>query len=182
VKIRRILVRLDPASRGRVVLEAAAALADKMEAELVGLFVENVNLVHLAGFPFAHEVGFPSATRRLLNVAGMERSLRALAKNARKELALVVRDIPVRWSFQVTRGSNASDPFLAAVDADLVVVNMTQLDEPAPIAGVRVVRAGNPEALRAALEDDLPGILVLAGTDDALVGETLRKLLEEDST
>jgi len=64
MKIRRVIVGLEPASRNAAKLEAAARLAARMEAELVGLFVENIDLLHFAGLPFAREVGFASATRR----------------------------------------------------------------------------------------------------------------------
>jgi hypothetical protein len=42
---------------------------------------------------------------------------------------------------------------------------------------VRVVRAGDVETLRRALEEADGGVLVLAGTDDELMGETLRSVL-----
>ena len=43
--------------------------------------------------------------------------------------------------------------------------------------GVRIVRAGDVETLRRALEEAGGGVLVLAGADDDLVGETLRRVL-----
>jgi len=178
VKIRRVIVGLEPAPQSRAVLEAAAELAGSMEAELVGLFVENVNLLHFAGLPFACEVGLISATRRALDVESMERSLRALAREAHQTLAAVAGRTPVRWSFRVVRGSTADELLAAAAEADLVVANIEQPEEPERPVRVRVVRAGDVDALRAALEEEAGGILVLAGADDALIGETLRKLLE----
>ena len=55
--LRRIVVGLDAGPRDRAALEAAAQLAARMQAELVGLFVEDIDLLHLAGLPFAREVG-----------------------------------------------------------------------------------------------------------------------------
>jgi hypothetical protein len=178
VKIRRIVVRVDAAPRRRAVLVAAAALADKLEAELVGLFVEDVDLLHFAGLPFAREVGFTSATRRPLDVAAMERSLRALAKDAHETLALVARGTPVRWSFRVARGPEALELLAVATDEDLVVASVAPADDPVRGVAVRIVRAGEWDELRAALDAEAGGILVLAGSDDALVGETLRRLCE----
>ena len=48
MKIRRVIVGLDPALRSRALLEAAVELAGQMEAELLGLFVENQDLLHFA--------------------------------------------------------------------------------------------------------------------------------------
>ncbi len=42
--IRRILVALDASPHSQAALEAASDLADALKAELVGIFVEDVNL------------------------------------------------------------------------------------------------------------------------------------------
>jgi K+-sensing histidine kinase KdpD len=181
VKIRRIIIGLEPAPRSHATLEAAARLAAQMEAELVGLFVENINLLHFAALPFAREVGFASASRRALDVEGMERSLRGLAREARQTLAAVAGRVPVRWSFRVARGSAAGELLAAAADADLVIVNVEETDHLEQATTIRVVRAGDPDALRAAMEEG-GGILVLAGADDTVVGDTLLKLIGQART
>ncbi len=63
-KKNRILVAIDTSPHGRAALEAAADLAAASSAELCGLFVEDLNLLRLAGLPFAHEIEFASATPR----------------------------------------------------------------------------------------------------------------------
>jgi nucleotide-binding universal stress UspA family protein len=177
VKIRRVIVGLDPALQSRALLEAAVELAERMEAELVGLFVENQDLLHFAGLPFAREVGFASATRRTLDVESMERSLRALAKEAQQTLASVAGRTAVQWSFRVVRGSPAAELLAVAEESDLVIANLEDPAELPPSVSVRVVRAGDVETLRRALEEAAGGVLLLAGTDDDLVGETLRSVL-----
>jgi hypothetical protein len=178
VKIRRIVVGLDPAPRSRMVLEPAAAVAEKLEAELVGLFVENMNLLNFARFPFAHEVGLSLATRRALNLAGMERSLRAAASEAREMLAALAGGTALRWSFRVTRGVLAAELLAAADEADLVVAG-PELPDDLCRPNIRVVRAEDPRALHAALREDAGGALVLAG-EEALIGAALRSLLNEE--
>jgi hypothetical protein len=178
VKIRRIVVGLEPARRSRTMLGAAAAVAQKLEAELLGLFVENMNLLHFARFPFAHEVGFQSATRRPLDVAAMERSLRIAATEAREMLAAVAGGTALRWSFRVTRGVLAAELLAAADEADLVVAGPALPDD-LRRPDVRVVRAEDPRALHAALREDAGGVLVLAG-EEVLIGEALRRLLDEE--
>ena len=181
MKIRRVIVGLEPASRSAAKLEAAARLAARMEAELVGLFVENIDLLHFAGLPFAREVGFASATRREVGLEAMERSLRALGREAQQTLAAVAGRVPVRWSFRVVRGAAAVETLASAGESDLVIANIEEPREAGRAVAVRVVRAGDPDALRAALEE-CDGILVLAGADDAVVGETLRELLGQEWT
>lgn len=179
MKIRRIIIGLETAPRGQATLEAAARLAAQMEAELVGMFVENIDLLHFAALPFAREVGFASASRRALDVEGMERSLRGLAREARQSIAAVAGRVPVRWSFRVARGSASVELLAAAADADLVIINVEETDDLGRATPVRIVRAGDPDALRAAIEEG-GGILVLAGADDTVVGATLLKLIGQE--
>lgn len=175
MKIRRVIVGLDPAAQSRALLEAAFELAGQMQAELLGLFVENQDLLHFAGLPFAREVGFESATRRALDVESMERSLRALAKEARQALESVAGRTQVQWSFRIVRGAPAAELLAAAEESDLVIANLEAPPEGTSSVSVRIVRAGDVEALRAALDEAGGCVLVLAGSDEELVGETLRK-------
>jgi hypothetical protein len=170
-------VGLDPALRSKALLEAAVELAGQMQAEFLGLFVENQDLLHFAGLPFAREVGFESATRRALDVESMERSLRALAKEARQALESVAGRMQVQWSFRVVRGAPAVELLAAAEEFDLVIANLEAPPEAPSSVSVRIVRAGDVEALLAALEEAEGGVLVLAGADEVLVGETLRKAI-----
>jgi len=121
VKIRRVVVSLDPAPPSRAALEAAAALAARLDAELVGLFVEDVDLLHFAALPFAHEIGFGSAARRPLDLAAMELQLRALGAEVRQMLEQTAARSSLRWSFRVARGSPAAELLAAAAEADLVL-------------------------------------------------------------
>jgi regulator of RNase E activity RraA len=87
----------------------------------------------------------------------------------------------VRWSFRVARGSLTEEMLAAAGQADLVIADIEQPQEAGRAITVRVVRAGDSNALRAAMEEG-DGILVLAGADNAIVGETLRKLIVDGPT
>ena len=180
MKIRRVIVGLDPAAQSRALLEAAVELAGQMQAEILGLFVENQDLLHFAGLPFAREVGFESATRRALDIESMERSLRALAREARQALESAAEGTQVQWSFRVVRGAPAAELLAAAEESDLVIANLEAPPEGPSSVRVRIVRAGDVDALRAALGEEATCVLVLAGADARLVGETLRKAAEPE--
>jgi len=175
VKIRRVIVGLDPTAHSRVLLEAAVELAGQAQAELLGLFVENQDLLHFAGLPFAREVGFESATRRALDVESMERSLRAMAREAQQMLETVAGATRVPWSFRVVRGAPAAQLLAAAEESDLVIANLETPPEGPAAVSLRVIRAGDVEALRAALEEAGGSVLVLAGADAELITDTLRR-------
>lgn len=177
MKIRRVIVGLDPAAHSRALLEAAVDLAGQMQAEILGLFVENQDLLHFAGLPFARELGLESATRRALDIESMERTLRALANEARQALESVAGATQVQWSFRVVRGAPAAELLAAAEEFDLVIANLEVPPEGPSSVSIRAVRAGDVEALRALLEAAEGGVLVLSGADAMRVRETLRKAL-----
>ena len=168
---RRIVVGLDAGPRGRATLEAAAQLAARMQAELVGLFVEDIDLLHLAGLPFAREVGYPSAALRQLDVAAMERALRATAQEVRRMLAGVAGRAPLSWSFRVARGAVLAELRAAAAQGDIVVSCAMRVTPRAPLA-VLCTPATPPEqavSAAAALADALGGaveIVLLDGEGD----------------
>ena len=85
--IRRILVALDASHHSLAALDAAAELAASLEAELQGLFVEDANLLRLAGLPVARVVRYPFATPARPDPVRMERELRVQAAQARQALA-----------------------------------------------------------------------------------------------
>ena len=122
LNIQRILVALDASPHSLSALEAAAELAANLRAELLGLFVEDINLLRMAELPFAREVGLFSGTLRRLDTQHVERQLRAQAELARQALTTIAERAQIRWSFHVTRGQIASELLDAALDADLVIL------------------------------------------------------------
>lgn len=126
MKARRIVVGLGPAPQSRAALEAAAALARLLDAELDALFVESEALLRLAGLPFAREVGASSASARPLDAAAVERAMRAQAAEARRLLAGVADPRAVRWTLRVTRGVEGEQLRAASSGADLAVASVTR--------------------------------------------------------
>ena len=116
--IRRILVALDASLHSLAALEAASELAEALKAELVGIYVEDINLLHLAGLPFAHEVSYLSVAVRQLDSPSMERELRVQAERARQVLAGVAGRRQLRWSFRVVRGLDAFGRITNLFDRD----------------------------------------------------------------
>jgi nucleotide-binding universal stress UspA family protein len=120
--IRRILVALDASTHSLAALEAAAELAANLQAELIGLFVEDENLLHLAALPFSDEVRSPSAIRQPMSSDEMEQQLRLQARQARRALAKAAERTHARWSFRTVRGQVTASVLSAALDADLLAL------------------------------------------------------------
>ncbi len=121
-KIRRILVAIDASPQSLAALEAAAELAADLDAELVGIFVEDINLIRLAALPVVLETGEASARTRRLKSSRMDRQLRSQAARAAQAMAVAAGRAQVRWSFTVARGSIETELLQAASAADLFIL------------------------------------------------------------
>ena len=120
--IRRILVAIDATPDSWAALDAAAELAAEMEAEILGLFVEDINLLRLAESPYAREVAYPTASGAPLDRARMESQLRAHSARAEKAVAAAGTREEVRWSFRSIRGEVTAEIRAAAGEADLLAI------------------------------------------------------------
>lgn len=118
----RILLALDISPRSRAALEMAAALAAELDIELAGLFVEDVDLLHLSGLPFAREVGLFSRGSQPMLVHDMEHAMQREAGEVQRLLAEAAERLRLRWSFQIARGRIANELFAQAGNFDLVVL------------------------------------------------------------
>ena len=125
---RRVVVALDSSRASRSALDASAGLAAGLGAELVGLFIEDVNQLRLGALPFTRLVG-PGPLSSDVDVRTIERSMRRAAAEARTALERLAaaRAVPVPVSFRVVRGAIARELGAAAEPADLIVVEESAL-------------------------------------------------------
>jgi len=118
----RILVAVDATSGSAAVLETAAQLASEFNAELDGIFVEDINLLRLAGLPFARELTWSTAMELHLDYQRMERTLRGYAAHAQQAVVKVTTQLKLHASLQVVRGLVAQELLRAAEKADLFIL------------------------------------------------------------
>jgi nucleotide-binding universal stress UspA family protein len=120
--IKRILVALDASPHSRAALEEAAALAARLNAELLGLFVQDLELVQLAQLPFAREVGLTSAESRALDPGSMDLALKAQAQTARTQFESIAQHHRLHFSFRVARGHVVNELLAASGEVDLLAL------------------------------------------------------------
>jgi hypothetical protein len=118
-EIERIVVSLDAVSEIHAAIEAAARLAVRWNAALHGVFIEDEDLLRLAGLPFARQVSL-GAGAEALTAAQTARQLRAFAETARRELAAAARRHDLRWSFEMVSGTAPADTVTTAA-GDFIV-------------------------------------------------------------
>jgi nucleotide-binding universal stress UspA family protein len=122
---RSIVAGIDASPQSLAALQAAADIAELLDVDLHGLFIEDINLVHMCGLPFTCEVGsFTAAMRRLDNEA-MERQLRAMAGKIRHVMEQIGQRQKVHCTFEVRRGPVVNELLAAAEGAALLSVGRT---------------------------------------------------------
>jgi len=129
----RITVMLGNNDADRTALEMLNLLAAETPGEILGLFMEDIELLSLAELPVAREYCRLTHVERQLNSADLQRQLRIQARSAQQALAAVAERIGFRWSFQTVRGSPASLLRNAAEEMDVMLLGAAR--RTLPLAG-----------------------------------------------
>ena len=176
-RIRRILLALDTTCGDADCLLIAVELAARLEAELVGLFVEDLNLIRLAGFSFVNAVSPLTASPHPIEREAAERQLRSFASRAERHLAGAAEQRRVKWTFRVVRGHVAREVTAESSEHDLVAVAETAPRALARSSVSQTVREAVGQAgrslllLRPGVKTEGPIVVIYDGTaaaDDAL--------------
>ena len=101
---RRVVVAIDAGDPGRRVLEDAARLAARLEAELVGLLIEDSEQLAAADLPVTRLVPSQAGHATALDAAAMRRAYRVWSANSRRRVAATAEHWNVRWSCQSNQG------------------------------------------------------------------------------
>ena len=120
--IRRILAAVDASPNSLNILKTAAILASGLRAELSGIFVEDINLLRLAGLPFARELAWSSSTELHLDYQRMERVLRGRAAHAQQAVVTITTQLKLHSSLQIVRGHVVQELLRAAAGTDLLIL------------------------------------------------------------
>lgn len=118
----RVLILLDGSRLSLAALEAAAEIAAARNAEVLGIFVEEINLLRTAGYGFAQEVGSSSGVVRPLETAALEARLQALADQARRALQQTMARRGLAQTLKLCRGRVAEEVLNLMQPQDLVVL------------------------------------------------------------
>lgn len=154
--IRRILVTADASVRGRLALSLIGELAAETPVEVQGVFIEDLNLLHLAELPFAWEVIVTSAASRRLEQVRLERSLREQAAQVQRIFADYAGRVGLTWSFRVVRGHFPKELLSLAEGFDLCIIGQggslalqrLTRKQPAPGRTVVALVTDTPSAMR----------------------------------
>lgn len=129
-KVRRVAVACDAACDIRVAVGAAAVLAERWNAALHGVFLENENLYRLAGLPFGRQLTLSPAVSETFSGADLEKVSSALSAAMRRAVSEAAAQHGLEWSFGVVRDL-PSAAALTEIEADILVVESA----PRPFSG-----------------------------------------------
>lgn len=131
--VARVIAVLDASSADIEAVIAATDVAARLGAEVLGLFIEDLNLVRLASLPVARHVGIGLATSGAWNIESLEGEMQALAARAESALVACATRIGVKWSFSVVRGLPAAELETATVMQDLLVLGSARATSGLPL-------------------------------------------------
>lgn len=142
---RRIILAIDAGSDGTLVLESAAALAERVGAELAAIFVEDVDLLNCAELPFVLQTSPLSAASQAFDMSAMERELQMMASQLRRRLAAAAERQRFAWSFRVVRCRLCEAALETESETDLLVLGgsgraLLRHLRPGPGGGAAVAR------------------------------------------
>jgi nucleotide-binding universal stress UspA family protein len=120
--IQRILLAIDGSPHSLAAMQAAVDLSAGLDAELIAVFVEDLNLLRMAQLPIASEVSHYTASIHRLKPERIRRQLKAQAAQARSALARQARVQGVVWEFLVLRGDISLELLAKAEAADLMIL------------------------------------------------------------
>ncbi len=120
--LHRILVVVDASPAGLAALETAAALAARRSAQLETLFVEDVNLFHLAELPFARELDRTSGRDRPMSEPQVAQTLNLFAQRVRRVLDTATQNLKIRYSLRIVRGHYVAEAIEASSGADVLLL------------------------------------------------------------
>ena len=122
ITIKRIAVAIDCSPHSRASLSTAAELAGILRAELLGIFVEDINLIRVAELPFSQEIHLHTARSEPLDPLKLERMLKQQANEAYELFIQTAKRFGIPHTFRKLRGLVPAEVLAAALEADLLAM------------------------------------------------------------
>ncbi|MCE9681010.1 universal stress protein [Halomonas alkalisoli] len=122
LEIARVLALLDASRHSLAALAAAVNLASSRQAELVAVYVEDLDLLSCAAFPFSCEIGAQSGVTRPLTVDTLEATIARQLQRVHQALERAVAGRELRHRLEVSRGPVAGEALAKAGPEDVLVL------------------------------------------------------------
>jgi hypothetical protein len=124
----RVVLELCSGAANPIAIEAALWIARAFQSEIESLFVEDEQLLHLAGYPFAREISLSGRSSRALTPRDIERHFRFASASFQSEIERRARAMEVPFRPRVVRSEPISA--LAAACAECGPWNLVAIADP----------------------------------------------------
>ena len=156
-RFRRIVLALDPIAPDAALLDAAARLAKRLQAELRAVFIEDIDVVRAAEHSF-EVFSTLSASRQRIDMIVVEQAFRSQRSRTIRVFEEVSRRLSLHATFEIRRGRVPAEVLACGGPGDLVVVARSWGGY-ARRSGGSTLRAG--AVARAVLEGTSCSVLIL---------------------
>ncbi len=147
----RVVLRMRGGAASPLAVEAAMRLARAFRGELRGLFIEDEDLLSLAGLPFAQEISLTGRRSRPLSIELVREEMGAASKAMEREFARLTRAARVPARFEVVQGV-AEDALRSVMKEGILAIG-----EPLTLAGRSAIHGMMSEL------SGLAGIVLVGG-------------------
>ncbi len=138
-KVLQILLALDAASQNQDAMQSAIVLASQLQAELIGLLVEDIDLLRSSQLPFSSEVIAASGEERSLTSNHIEKSLRAWSKQMQAILTREAQKANIKVSFRSVKGRRIETLLSETSEYNLLIISHARQHLITPITRSDVV-------------------------------------------
>jgi hypothetical protein len=118
---RRLVIGIQP-SAAQMSMPLAVELANLLDLELLGLFLEDTSLRDLAGIPFARELRSLGGGWHPVEVERMARELELSARSCERVFTEAIKRLPIKCQFEIVRGPTAATISSISRTGDIVMI------------------------------------------------------------
>lgn len=118
---KRVILGLQSRSADRT-MQLAVDLADLLDLELLGLFLEDKSLRDLAGMPFAREFRPLGGSWQPIDIDRISQDLELAARSAERMFAEATKRLQTKSEFEVIRGPTAKTIASVSRSSDIVMI------------------------------------------------------------
>lgn len=118
----RILVAVDTSSHSRAALRAAAELAQQLEGQLHGLFVQDETWHKISKMPSVVSVNELTGRTQTLEEQYLKEQIKRLKRRLRRRLKTVSRENRIPHTWKTVQGRVEEEILRAAQEADLITI------------------------------------------------------------
>jgi len=120
-----LLLTVDSCDHGLLLLPKAIRLAEKMQATLRIVLIEDQPLLKLAALPFTQEVSLYSSARHALDVTALKNAFVRQCDELRRQIDRQTEKSRLPWTLQTTEGRRTEVVLSLLQSADLIAISGT---------------------------------------------------------